>query len=676
MTANRIRGIVVTLFFLLLTGSTSLVQAQNVEKLLVKANKSFAGRDFVSARDQYQQVMAADAFNQKAAIRLGLVNFYMQQYEEALRWYRKAIEIEPNRNDTVYFYVGTTYKMLSNYRKARESLDEFLKRHTQQDEYRTRAELEKKGCDFAEANLSERPAFRINRASFNSAAGDMFPAVLDQRQEDKFIVFTSYRPLPGKKPVPYSAGGEPAHCDLYTVVMENDSIFGEPYRFPGDINTKMNDGTASFTGDGLTMYYTVCNDKKNAFGCSIYESKYDPIKKDWGKAALLESIAGTKQVVVNSKGKTKKAPTDDRQPFVTKDGRTLYFVSDRDGGEGGFDIWISRKVGLGWSEPVNAGPVINTAFNDLSPFITDAGNRLYFASDGHGGFGGYDIYVSQADEMNLDSWGEPMNLGAPINSSFNDFGSIWLDTDSLVYFSSNRPGGMGSHDIYWGRMIVYPEPIVELAVHGLIRDKITKEPIPFATAILYEKQEDNSLIALDTFNTDQTAAYNFPLEREKVYTVLGNAPEYLANEVEVSTLGLEESTDIERNIDIELEPIVIDKPIVLQNIYYDFDEYYLRPDALTELNRLVKILRDNPNITIQMGSHTDSNGTEPYNKKLSERRAMSAVKYLVDSGISPDRLAWFGFGESQLLYFPEQSDEEEQANRRTEFRITSIEYRP
>lgn len=661
------------IFLLLLLGSPVLTWAQQSDKLLRKANSSFNAYDLVEAEELYNEVLALDPNNFEAAYKLGLTNSYLQDYREALRWYRKAVEIDPARNDTVHLRVGLAYKRLNNYRKAKESLQEFITRHGVDDEYTKRAELEIKGCDLAEAAAGQDPPYKIGNVSFNSPAGDLFPAYLDQRQEDKFLAFTSHRPKKKKRRKKMETGlGEPEFSDLYFVVRENDSTFGEPENFGKVINTKLNDGTATFTGDGLTMFFTICNDKRNKYGCSIYESRYNPIKKIWGKPSPVEGIAGQKEVVVNSRGKTKKAPTDDRQPYVTKDGRTIFFVSDRGGGMGGFDIWFSRKVGAGWSAPINAGSVINTAFDELSPFINKAGEKLYYASDGLGGYGGYDLYSA---EGKIGEWRDPVNLGAPLNSSYDDFGGYWMDDDSLAYITSNRPGGKGSNDIYWARLQYYAPPPFEVTVQGIIRDKDTKQEIPFATAILYGYTEQGALIALDTFNTDQEAQYEFPLEKDKDYKVLGNAPEYFANEVEVSTKEIDGYiATLEANIDIELEPIVIGAPIVLQNIYYDYDEHYLREDALPELNHLIDVMYKNPNITIILGSHTDTNGTLRYNDGLSERRAKSAVKYLAQNGVDPVRMQFVGYGERQPLVLPEQSDEDEQKNRRTEFRITSIEF--
>jgi len=639
-----------------------------LQKAALKYNTGY----MTEADALYQSILTIDPNNFEAAQRLGRVNNALEDYQQALRWYRKALEIDPDRNDTLYLRLGLAYKRLGNYRKAREALQNFESRHSVQDEYTTLAEREIEGCNLAEASASKTPRFSVGKVSFNSTAGDQFPASLDQRQEDVFLVFGSYRRQGNRSKKNFSGKGEPSYEDLFIVVMENDSTFGQVENVGKPINKKFNDGTPAFTPDGLTMYFTVCNSRKNPDGCSIFESRFDPVKKRWGKARVVAGIAGRREVVVNSRGKTKQLPTDDRQPSISRDGRTLYFVSDRSGGQGRFDIWFSRKQGSGWSLPENLGPTINTPFNEISPFINRTGDRLYFASLGHGGFGGYDLYVAKGS---LGDWSEVKNLGAPMNTSYDDFGSIWLENDSLVFFTSNRPGGIGNSDIYRARKLRLNPEDFTISVHGLIRDQFTKQPIPFATAIRYEYQADSSIVPIDTFQTDQTARYNFPLAWEKKYKILGNAPEYFANDEDVSTVGMTgEDAIIEKNIDIQLEPIVIDAPIVLQNIYYDFDEYYLRPDAVKELNNLIDLLNENGNIIIQMGSHTDTNGTETYNISLSNNRAKAAVRYLIDNGINPGRLAWKGFGEGALLVYPELSDEDEQANRRTEFRIISIEF--
>ncbi len=663
--------IVVVILLLLVSAPSLFSQNRKTEKLLQKAEAKFNLKKFVEAEQLYESIIQTEPNNYEAAYRLGVINDNLEDYNEALRWYQTAAEIDPERNDTVFYYIGLTHKRLNNYRQAKEVLLEFQERHQTQDEYYQRAQLEIEGAELAEASQGKRPKYSVNNVSFNSDALDAFPTMLDQRQEDKFIVFTSHRRSKGRSNKRYQGLGQPAFSDLFSVVIENDSVYGPPVNLGTPLNTKMNDGTATFSGDGLSVFYTICNDKKNKYGCSIYESRYDPLKKTWGRPEIVSGLSDYRDIVINSRGKTKRVPTDDRQPSLTRDGRTLFFASNRGGGQGGFDIWYSRRQGTGWSKPENAGPVINTPFDELTPYISEDANKLYFSSNGRGGFGGFDLYKS---EGSIDAWTSPNNLGAPINTSFDEISILTMDNDSLILFSSNKPGGFGSYDIYWSREIYYPPGSLNIAVQGLIRDKRTKQPIPFATAILYEYVAGGAILPIDTFQTDQSARYYFPLIKDKNYKVLGNAPEYLANEEEVSTMGIDDDTDIEQNIDIELEPIVINEPIVLQNIYYDFDEFYLRPDALLELNRLVKILRQNANITIQLGSHTDTNGTLKYNDVLSNNRAKAAIKYLADNGINPNRLSWLGFGELKPLIYPELTDEDEQANRRTEFRITSIDF--
>lgn len=690
MTRILLRTISVLVLTTLISGAL-FAQPQNqkspVDKLVKKADAAFSVREYTTASDLYQQVLAADPNHYHSIWRMATINNYLQDYREAQRWLKKAIETDPNRNDTAYLELGLVLKRLNNYMKAKEAFLNFQRKHeNKEDEYYLRAENEIQGCDFAEQHAGDLPPYRVDTISVNSASHDGFPVILDQRQEYKYILFTSHRPIPTKNKKGGQkdpSSGEDAYSDLYLAVWENDSTFGsEIYSMGSPINTEANDGSATVTGDGLTMYFTICQqgNLKKGSECSVYETRYDYARKTWTKPIMVQNVNGKQRVVVNSKGKTKEVPTNDRQPAVSGDGMTLVFSSDRDGGRGGFDLWVSHRTGDGWSAPENAGEFVNTPFNERAPFLSEDGTKLYFASDGHIGYGGLDLYISELKDGVFQA---PRNVGSPINSSYDELGSYWYNLDSCLYFSSNRPGGKGRDDIYRGRFILYPIPPVTVAVQGVVRDKKTRQPVPFATAVIYEQSEDGSLVELQKVNTDEKARYNFPLEVDKRYKIVGNAPEYLAAEVTVSTMGIEPNerggapkhVDLERNIDIEIEDIIeIVKPRPLQNIYYDYDKYFIRADAAAELDKLADMMIKNPQVTIQMGSHTDTNGSENYNKLLSEKRAMAAVKYLVDKGIAPERLSWFGYGESAPIYAPEKNDYEEQVNRRTEFRITSFDY--
>ena len=659
-----------TLTLLVLGFFPLLCEAQNskkIQKELEKANEDFQREFFSDARTKFQEILLQDPNNREAIVKLAESNFYLENYTEALANYTQALRIDSTSNDTLYFWTGITHKYLGNCEEAIKWLNRFKQKHSNQDYFFLRAQRDIEGCKALDPNRGV--PYNMRSVSFNSAAADIFPAYREGLNQTKEIIFTSHKDENGRGKF-YSRLGQPNFSSLYAIQYIDDSTFAAvSQKLGGTINGtgKQNTGSATFADNGMTMYFTMCNTSQNKDGCSIYRSRYNTSRSSWGKPELVEELAGRKPVR-NKKGKLKFAPTDDANPTVTPDGNTLYFSSDRPDGKGGYDIWYSQRVGTRWASPISLDTTINSPFDENSPFISSDGSKLYFSSNGWGGAGGFDIYSSEKREG---VWLPNVNAGPPINSNSDDIGSIWLKEDSLVYFSSNRAGGLGSYDIYWARLTGVVGGT--LALQGLVRDRDTQLPIPFATAILFEKDTDGFLIPLDTFSTGPNADYYFDLQFDRQYKVLGNAPEYLANEIEVSTEGVTAGI-LERNIDIALEPIYASLPIVLQNIYYDFDEYYLRNDAKRELDQIAFLLQQNNNITIQMGSHTDTNGSIQYNDKLSNNRALSAVKYLIDRGINPERLTWFGYGENEPLIYPEKSDEDEQTNRRTEFRILSIDF--
>jgi outer membrane protein OmpA-like peptidoglycan-associated protein/tetratricopeptide (TPR) repeat protein len=653
------------------------------EKILQLANDLYRAQRFAKAKEAYIEVLKKDPSNYLATVRVAKCSYFIQEYDDAARYFESAIEIDKAANDTVYFEYGITLRVLDRHNDARAAFKEFQKRWKDNDDYLKRVKLEVEGCNYVEEQRKLDPKWRTNCLDVNTAMGDNFPSVMERGEDEKYLVITSSRPASMKPNAKKKKKGKEkgikegnlfeayneGYSDLWTAKMEDDTTFGVAENMGKKINKKYNDGNSTFSPDGMTMYYSVCNQGKLGYGCSIYETKYDSRSSKWGKPRLVEGLKGTKEVVVDSRGKIKKVATYDVHPNLSADGNTMFFVSDRDGGEGRLDIWYSTFQGDSWSEPQNAGKRINTPFDDISPDLSNDVNTLYFASNGRVGFGGFDLYKSIGG---MGSWADAENMGAPINSTYDDLAGTWSKDDSSTYFTSNRPGCTGRDDIYWAKQV--GQPPCEFAVHGTVLDKRTMQPVPFAIVILYEFDVAGDLIPLDTFKADQSAAYNFELECNKKYKVVGNAREYLMNEKEFETKTTDPKNDIEINVSIELERIVLERPIVLKNIYYDFDKADLRPSAMSELDSVNLLLSQNPHIAIQIGSHTDSNGSESYNKELSERRAKSAVLYLMQKGIVGERLKWYGFGESQLIKVPEMNDEDEQLNRRTEFRIQSMDF--
>jgi len=658
----------------------ALVSAQDVQtvdekklkKTVKEADRRFVNREMIKAGNLYQSAFNMDQSNFHVAYRLARCKWYSGQLDSAKLYYDHAIKIAPDKNDTIYFDLASALKKQGKYAEAKATFSTFLKRYTgkgMKDFYSRQAEYEIDGCDVAEKLMKKEPEYKYEPTSFNLEQSDFAPALWAVKA-DSFMVFTSRRAgNRGKKM--YNFTGEPFD-DLWVVKMENDSTYGEPENLGKKVNTKASDGSAVIDPAGTTMYYTICGRGKfrKVWGCSIYMSEYNGDAKTWSKFRKIEGLNGVRKQVVNSRGKTKEVPTWDGQPCLSEDGSIMYFSSDRDGSVGQTDIWYSTKAGQGWAAPTNCGKAINTEFNESYPLLGKDGKTLYFTSDGHKGLGGKDIWKAEGQQA---QWGTPENLGYPINTSYDDFALMWFIQDSIGLISSDRQGTKGRDDIWHIRKIYRPE--IKITVHGRVRDSLTKQVIPFATVTLYEVK-GNKITPIDTFKTTQNGYYEFVLERNKKYKMVGNAPEYLANEVFVSTMDIKKSTDLEADIDIFLYGIDFDKPIVLQNIYYDFDKADLRPESKSELEKLVKLLTDNPTIVIQIGSHTDTNGSERYNIKLGDRRAKSVVDYLVQVGIPRERLSAFGYGESTPMIYPEMSDSDEQANRRTEFRIKSMDYDP
>jgi len=371
-------------------------------------------------------------------------------------------------------------------------------------------------------------------------------------------------------------------------------------------------------------------------------------------------------------------------PALSPDGLTLYFASDINGGSGGKDIWkVSRTAGgQSWSDPVNLGPDINTAGDELFPYMRDE-NTLYFSSDGLIGMGGLDIFKATAQPDG--SW-TVQNMKAPINSSADDFGIAFENENEKGIFSSTRKG-RGNDELY-----SFEFPPLKFSVTGLVKDEKTGTAIQGSTV---------QLIASDGSNLQaETGAggdFKFSLKPDVDYIFLASKRGYLNGKEKETTKGQEKSRDFMVTINLT----AIDMPIELPNIFYDFNKWDLRPESMVSLDKLVETLNDNPNVTIELMSHTDSRDTEAYNQELSQKRAQSVVQYLIDKGIEQERLSAKGYGESNpkvvdaaisaqspflktgatlseqyinSLAGDEQKEIAHQINRRTEFRVLRTDY--
>jgi outer membrane protein OmpA-like peptidoglycan-associated protein len=363
-------------------------------------------------------------------------------------------------------------------------------------------------------------------------------------------------------------------------------------------------------------------------------------------------------------------------PAFSSDGAELFFASNRPGGYGGIDLYKATKLANGdFGNAVNLGSTMNTAGNELFPRPTKDG-KFFFASDGHPGFGKLDLFVA---EKNQEGVQVIRNLGPSFNSQADDFGIFFTEYPKAGFISSNRAGGKGDDDIYFFEDKTPKPKIVNVLLNVYTKEVKAdgKEAIlPQTRVVLYGG--DKRQLGGDVSNAQ--GRVRFTLSPESEYSIIASRSGYFSKSFPYTTKGktpdpatlIQEVTNITLDTTIVLDQLILEKAIVLDNIYYDLNKADIRPDAALELNKLVKILKDNPAIRIELSSHTDSRSSDEYNLTLSQQRAQAAVDYLVSQGIAADRMVAKGYGETKLLVPNAQTEEEHQTNRRTEFKVIEI----
>ncbi|RFS18751.1 flagellar motor protein MotB [Chitinophaga silvatica] len=485
------------------------------------------------------------------------------------------------------------------------------------------------------------------------------------RFQEKFI-FASDRPFKDIRKSPFFTNESDIHKKMYTWTgnsylhlyeSNGDSTDIKPMQRFG-VNGAYHSSNATYSADGNAMFLAITRLKKRAASAL-------------GKDSILTMNISVRELKKHDQQNWKVAPEipfnatlqySVGDPWINASGDTLYFVASQGPDhQGGTDIYYAVKNNETWGNPINLGKEINTAGNERTPTFSKSGD-LYFASDGHPGMGGLDIFMAVRD---ADTW-KVKNLGVPVNSTHDDFAPSLPDT--LLYFASNREGGKGSDDIY--RFIPAPVPPSRpvFVINGIITDKKTGMPLP-TVQILFKNKTTNVDTLIQT-NTDGT--YKFPADSGAIYELKITKTRYITIPRDtVSLKGYTTSVNIRH--DKVMEQPEIGKPIRLENIYFDLGKSDIRPDAARELDKLVTILQDNPTWIIELGAHTDSRANDAYNLALSQRRATATVAYLVKKGINAKRLTAKGYGETRLINKcangVQCSEAEHLLNRRTEFII-------
>ena len=647
---------------------------------LNQADKLFKSYSYSLAIPQYLKIAQkpGDPDRNYAIVKLADCYRLTNDQLNAKAWYSRAVKL-PNSENINWFYLGEALQCAQEYDLAKEAFLKYDYLNPDDPRGKTFAAF----CSEIE-KLSGMPAtFEIKHFNtLNSAQSDFGPAFYGDG-----IIFVSDRRqnfMDGKKYEWTNSN----YLDLYFATPKYlDEFFQDmnaPKSFSGKFNQTYHDGPASFARHDSLLYLTRTG--KGSEGKDADNYRTDRLKIFW--SAYKGSWSKTEPFFLNS---------DDYSvghPVLTPAGDTIYFVSDKPGGLGGTDIYSCIWKDGQWGQPENLGETINSAGDEMFPAIN--GKHLYFASNGLAGFGGLDIF--SATLLN-EKWSKAVNVGQPINSSFDDFALILDSQGKKGFFSSNRPGGMGSDDIYACKLIdkrliagksntsnvtgnnqipCPPDDSLAVEISGFVKDKQTLKPVAGATIFLLNTETGKAKV----LKTDANGQFKSMGSKGILYVVKGMGNNYLSDCMNFTIDKTDTSHVASISRDIILDHLEVNKIISIGNmdysietIYYDFNKWFIRPDAEKELNKLVQVMKENP-VTVELGSHTDSRGSKEYNVDLSQKRAESAVRYIVLHGIDAARITAKGYGESQLMNHCMDgipcSPREHQANRRTEFKVTGF----
>lgn len=556
---------------------------------------------------------------------------------KAIEYAEKASTLNTELYANLYFTIGRLYYQTGQYQKAFDNFNQYVTNFT--NENPRLANIARQcidGCKYAIEAIAHPVPFDPKNVGngINTIYDEYWPSL---SADEQTLVYTTRCPKEMGVGMSQSRWQE----DFFISRKENDA-WQQGIQLGAPINTDYNEGAQSLTSDGRKMYFTVCRGL-----CNIFVSQIDNTGS-WTKPIKLSNA-------INS------ATYNEKQPSISPDGQTLYFVSNRPGGKGGYDIWYSARLENGaWAAAKNLGDTINTPYDEQSPFIHFDNQTLYFSSDGHLGMGKQDIFMSQRDS--LGQWSKPKNLGYPINSHKNEEGLIVNARGTTAYYSSDVDTEHG-RDIYTFDLHQSIRPIATSYFTGVIKDKNTRTPLD-ATVSLVDLEQKKELMRS---NTGSSGKFLVCLPTNRKYGLFVSTNGYLFHSEHFDFNG-EYPIQKPYRVEVLLNPIKKDEVIIMRNIFFTTDSYVLRPESTVELDKLVATLQQNPSISIEIGGHTDNQGTADYNQKLSEQRAQSVALYITQHGINASRVSWKGYGESRPINSNNTAEGRAQ-NRRTEVKV-------
>ena len=619
-----------------------------------KAEKQYEKFAYIDAIKTYERVAekgykSADMFQ-----KIANAYYFNAELSKAAKWYTELFAMNTELQPEYYFRYAQSLKSVGDYAKA----DEMMALFNEKSSGDLRGKYAKEKRNYLEEIKANSGRYNIEDAGINSEYSDYGSAFSGNR-----LVFTSSRDTGSFAHRKHKWTGQ-SFTNMYAADNTPEGALGTPEKFAKNINSKFHESTPVFTKDGNTMYFTRNNFNdgkkgKNANRITLLKIyKATLIDNRWQKATELAFNSDSYSIA---------------HPTLSPDEKTLYFASDMPGTKGQSDLWKVAINGDGsFGTPVNLGENINTEARESFPLVTDE-NELYFASDGHPGLGGLDLFMARIKADG--SYEAPLNIGAPANSPQDDFAYL-IDTKTRKGFlSSNREGGKGFDDIY--KFLETRKLICEQELSGIVTDLETGEILPNTKVTL----SDEKFNKLKEVLSDEKGFYDFGLvECGKIYYVKAEKEKYDTKEQRITISKTTGKTDLPIQLEKSVKPVTVGddlaKAFGIKIIYFDLDKWNIRPDAALELEKILDVMKQYPDMKIDVRSHTDCRASFKYNEKLSDRRAKSTMAWLVKNGVDESRLTGKGYGETQLVNKcaddVQCSEEEHQANRRSEFIITAL----
>jgi outer membrane protein OmpA-like peptidoglycan-associated protein/Tol biopolymer transport system component len=633
-------ALLILLLMLVLASQAQESSGQTVpraRKAFEKALLHWRVSEFEDALRELEKAVRIDPAFADAYILLGDISYDLRDYDIAADAYKRAAMLDSLKTPRLTYLIGKVYFDDGDYGNAGIWLRKYSRLDTVDGRLSGSAESMIRNAEFREYAYAHPVPFKPENLGelINSKHDEYVNSItLDERK----LVYTLTQPdtaIRGR----YTEG--------FSMAVNTDSGWVQAGRALPDLHELGNIGAMSLSPDGRFLFFTSCTAYRGYGSCDLYVCGREG--EGWSKPQNLGGVVNT--------------DSWDSQPCFSADGKTLYFVSARGGGLGGSDIWHTTFIqDRGWTRPVNAGPVINTEKEEMAPFIHPDGKTMYFSSKGHTGMGGFDLFMSRKDSAG--SWGKPENLGWPVNTPSDEINMVVSTNGRAAYLSSRQESGFGGYDIYRFELPGQLMPGRVSYLEGKVLDATNHMPVG-AEILLIDLETGEPRVRCES---DPSSGYYLAaLPGGRNYALNISKPSYLFYSENFNLENMEAGSEPVRK-DVYLKPLRSGESFVLNNIFFETDEFSLDERSLVELEKLHALLESNPGIRILIGGHTDNVGSKEYNQELSEKRAEAVYAYLLEAGIDPGRLEYAGYGKSRPV--SENLTEEGRAlNRRTEIHI-------